>query len=318
MKLFEPDKYADFFLLGVILPSILLGTLTVWSLYHQYITVDQVLKNNPQLVLYERELFTTLGKINIFSFSLIILALILILLFGSYLSTRQIKKQLEVTKLKHDFISLVTHELKTPVTAIRLLTERLLHLNPAESAKQSEYAIMILSHLHGLNHLITNILDYSKCEHQNEPSTREGVYLDEFLESAIREYPATLLRPDCKIEKNIEQNLPLFFLDKEMTKKAFLNILANALKFSPPNGIVLVQARADKKQLYLEVTDQGKGIEEKNRSKIFEPFFHTGQGTGLGLTLTRMFTEAQKGKVEFESIPDQGTTFRIILPVITE
>ena len=89
-----------------------------------------------------------------------ILSFMLILIIGSYLSTHDVRRQLEVAKLKNDFVSTVSHELKTPLTSIRLLAERLLKLKPGEEAKQREYHRLILTQSYHLSHLIGNILDF--------------------------------------------------------------------------------------------------------------------------------------------------------------
>ncbi len=291
MKHWLKNKRIDAYLAAIIISSVTLGVVTLWIMAQQY------------------------RSLHIFTFSMVIFALVLILIIGSYLSTQNLQRQMEVTKLKSDFVSAVSHELKTPLSAIRLLAERLVKLSPEENLKQKEYISLILKQSYHLSHLISNILDFSKSEEGKEKFTFEKTDLSELLKKSIEEYPAALIRPDCALKLNIAAGLPLCSVDKEALSRAFINLLDNALKFSPADGTVTINIDKTNEEIFIEVIDHGPGLDEEESKKIFEPFYHSGKGTGLGLTLAKNSIEAHRGKLVFTSAKGQGSKFKIILPL---
>jgi len=312
------NRRIDVYIAAVIIPSIILAVFAMWSLLQQYNFVNYTLKNRDNLAFTEGEVFGSFGRVSIFAFSMIIFSLILILIIGSYLSTHDVQRQLEVAKLKSDFVSTVSHQLKTPLTSIRLLAERLLKLKPEEVDKQKEYHSLILAQSHQLSHLIANILDFSKLEQEGmEKYTLENADLSQLIKKSIEDYPVSLIRPDCPLELNIDSDMPLFYIDKQALSRAFINLLDNALNFSPPGGVIGITIRKTATEALIEVTDQGPGIEEEEKKKIFERFYHKGKGTGLGLPLVRHIVEGHNGRVELESKKGKGSTFRIVLPLKT-
>lgn len=315
MKFNWKEKRLDVYLTAVIIPSIILGVLALWALIRQYNLINYRLRTGQALLLNEPDWLGSLSSISIFAFSMIIFALVLILLMGSYLSTRDVQRQTEVARLKSDFVSAVSHELKTPLTSIRLLAERLVKLAPEEREKYKEYHQLILAQSYHLSHLINNILDFSKLEEAKLTYKFEKIDLAQLITDSIRDYPVNFVRPDCKLETNLAADLPLLYLDKEAICRAFINLLDNALKFSPQGGLIQINMYKTEKEVYLEVIDQGAGIEEKEKKRIFERFYHTGKGTGLGLTIARHLIESHHGRVEFESEKGKGSNFKIILPL---
>ncbi|MBN2097685.1 MAG: HAMP domain-containing histidine kinase [Candidatus Omnitrophica bacterium] len=312
----QQQKRIDIYIAAVIIPSIILAVVALLALWRQYNFINFQLISGGPLAAEVGSLFGSFSRVSVFAFAMIILALILILIIGSYLSTHDVQRQLEVARLKNDFVSTVSHELKTPLTSIRLLAERLLKLKPEENAKQKEYHNLILTQSYYLSHLIGNILDFSKLEEEGKAVHKlEQVELGQLIRQAIADYPVELTRPDCKLELNIASSIPALSLDKAAITRAFINLLDNALKFSPPGGIIKINAGKDSAGVFIQVADQGPGIEQKEQDKIFERFYHTGKGTGLGLTLVRHIVEAHQGRVELESEKGKGSKFRIILPL---
>lgn len=301
---------------AVIIPSTILAVFALWALVRQYNFLNYQLRIAGKLPLAEAELFGSFSRVSIFAFAMIIFALLLILVIGSYLSTRDMQRQLEVAKLKSDFVSTVSHELKTPLTSIRLLAERLLKLKAKEAVKQREYHNLIFTQSYHLSHLIDNILDFSKLERGGKECYKfEQADLAQLLKQCIRDYPVKFTRPDCKLEVNIASQLPLLYFDKEAISQAFVNLLDNALKFSPSGGVIKINADKTNDAVFVEVIDQGPGIKEEEKKRIFERFYHTGKGTGLGLALVLHIMEGHKGRVEVESEKGKGSTFTIVLPL---
>jgi signal transduction histidine kinase len=314
LKVWSRQKRVDLYIAAVIIPSIILAVVALWGLVRQYHFINYRLRLAGTNTLVENEMFNAFSRVSIFAFSMIIVALLLILIIGTYLSVQDMQRQLGVVKLKNDFVSTVSHELKTPLTSVRLLAERLVKLSPEDYAMQKQYHGLILAQSYRLSYLIANILDFSKLEHEGREKYRfEKADLREICREVIAAYPAELIYPTCKLKIETADNLPLFYLDKQAISRAFVNLLDNALKFSPSSGIVKITIGIKGRKAFVEVADQGPGVE--NKEKIFERFYHTGKGTGLGLTLVRRIAEGHKGRVEVESEKGKGSRFRIILPV---
>lgn len=317
MKFRWKQKRIDLYIAAVIIPSIILAVLALWALVKQYSFINYRLKMQDTLALAEGELFGAFSRVSILAFFMIIFALLVILIIGSFLSTHNMQRQLEVAKLKSDFVSTVSHELKTPLTSIRLLAERLLKLSPEEGIKEKEYLSLILGQSHHLSHLISNILDFSKLEQEGKEKYKfEKTDLTELIRQSIAGFPTELVRSDCRLETdNLATGLPLFYLDREAISRALINLLDNALKFSPPGGIVKIKSGKIGKEAFIEVADQGSGIDEEEKHKVFQRFYHRGKGTGIGLTLVRHIVEGHNGRVELESEKGKGSKFRIVLPL---
>ena len=314
LKSWWKQKRIEVYLTAVIIPSVILGVFALWALVRQYNFIKR-LRLGQVLPSTEIDWLGSFSQISTFAISMVILALLLILLIGSYLSTHDVQKQLEITRLKSDFVSTVSHELKTPLTSIRLLAERLVKLTPEEIAKQKEYHNLILEQSHRLSHLINNILDFSKLEEGGQKYKFEKADLTNLIRQSIQDYPVKLIRPDCKLEINLAEDLPLLYLDMEAISRAFINLLDNALKFSPSAGIIKINVYKTNEEVFIEVIDQGRGIEDKERKKIFERFYHTGKGTGLGLKIAHHIVKGHHGRIELESQLYKGSAFKIILPL---
>lgn len=309
-------KRIDLYLSAVIIPSIILSILALWTLVRQYRLIKYTLAKHPELAESASNLFGSFSWVSIFAFAMIIFALLLILTIGSYLSSHDLQRQLEVAKLKSDFVYTVSHELKTPLTSIRLLSERLLKLTPKELTKQKEYQGLILTQSYQLSQLIANILDFSKLDQEGKEIYHfEKTDIGTLIKQVIDDYPAKLVRPNCKLEIKLKDGMPLVMVDKQMLSRAFSNLLSNAFKFSPDHGLIGIKIGIKDNNLFIEVSDQGPGIDVSVQDKIFERFYHHGKGTGLGLALVRQIAQGHKGEVELESEKGKGSTFRIVLPL---
>lgn len=304
------EKRTEIYLTAVVIPSIILGVFVLWLLIKQYNVVNNF-KSGYALAPEEIGLIGSFSQISVIAFSLIIFVLFLVLIVGR----RDIQKQLAISRLKSDFVSTVSHELKTPLTSIRLLAERLIKLTSEDTEKQKEYHNLILAQSYRLSCLISNILDFSKLEEGKERYNFEKSDLAQVIKQSIEDYPVKLIRPDCKLEINLTDNLHLLFLDKAAISRAFINLLDNALKFSPSDGVININTGKDGETIFIEVQDQGPGIEEKEKHKIFERFYHTGKGTGLGLKIVRQIVEGHGGRIDLVSHIGKGSSFKVILPV---
>ncbi|MFC1632154.1 sensor histidine kinase [Candidatus Omnitrophota bacterium] len=316
IKVVPEERRIDYYLAAVIIPSIILAAVALWALIRQYNVIDYHIRTQAAAVA-GGEMFGAFSRVSIFAFGMIIFALLMILIIGSYLSAQNMQRQFEVAKLKNDFVSTVSHELKTPLTSIRLLTERSLKLQPNQQDKRKEYLELILAQSYQLSHLIGNILDFSKLEQEGKEMYKfERTNLAEIVRQSISDYPAGLIRPDCKLETaNVAAELPATLLDKEAISRAFVNLLDNALKFSPSFSKVRINTGKNAQEVFFEIVDRGPGLDAQEKKKVFQRFYHQGKGTGLGLALVKKIVEGHQGRIELESQKGKGSTFRVVLPI---
>lgn len=243
--------------------------------------------------------------------------------------TKELSEALEaiqiVTKRKSDFVSAVAHELRTPLTSIKgyaalLSAGKLGEVSPGVKQRLEK----INKHSDGLSQLINNILDISRIESGRQEMKIEAVNIRELLDML-----ADLLAPQfkekqltfvCDVAKDIHE-IPA---DQDQLKRVFINLVGNALKYTPPNGTITIRVCTKDQMIHIDVIDTGIGIAEKNLPKIFEEFFRedteanqTIKGTGLGMALVKYIVEAHKGKIEVQSKLKYGTTFHFTLPLKT-
>jgi signal transduction histidine kinase len=252
-----------------------------------------------------------------------ILTLILILTFGSLLIVRTVSHEMELLKIKSDFVSSVSHELKTPLTSIKALTERLLDGKVKKPEKMKEYYSYIIQDAERLSRLVKNVLDFSKIEEGKKEYEFTETDMTQWFVQTIENFQKENIQRRVKIQTRIEENIPRIQIDQDAMAQAFTNILDNAYKFSLNKKEIKLILVKKEENVHIIVNDYGIGIPLKELDFIFEKFYqgkyglkHSVKGTGLGLTLVHHIIEAHKGKITVESKVDHGTKFTIILPIM--
>jgi signal transduction histidine kinase len=235
-----------------------------------------------------------------------------LLMVGSYVTARAVKRELEVARLKSDFVSTVSHEFRSPLTAIRQLSELLQRGRVPTEEKRQEYYALISRESARLTRLVENLLDFSRME-----DGRKQYHFDR-LETAdwLRDLASGFERATL----SIPPELPSIMGDREALTSAVNNLLDNAVKYSPPGSPVVCEAEADGRELTIRVRDCGYGIATEDRDHVFEKFYRgTGEisrqvkGSGVGLSLVRQIVEAHGGTVDFDTREGEGTVFRVRL-----
>ena len=224
---------------------------------------------------------------------------------------------------KSEFLANVSHELRTPLNAIigfsEVLQERLFgELNE----KQAEYTDDILTSGRHLLSLINDILDLSKIEAGRMELEVTTFYLPDAIENALLLVRERASRHGIKLDRVIDDRLGDLTGDERKVKQILVNILSNAVKFTPEGGQVKVDARLGDHSAIISISDSGIGIAKEDQEAIFEEFRQVGsnyahkrEGTGLGLTLTKRFVEMHGGKIWVESEVGKGSTFTFTLPI---
>ncbi|MBW7991452.1 MAG: hypothetical protein FVQ84_15770 [Planctomycetes bacterium] len=282
--------------------------------------------NFPELKLA----YTTDGEASLLSdwgpqrtFYMIALLLVLcVTLFGAYILWRDVGRELKMAEMRSQFIASVSHELKTPLTAIRIFAESLLLGRPEDPQAKSEYLDTIVNESHRLTRLLNNVLDFSKIEKGNRTYRKEPACLSEIVRAAVQAIQYPFKQQGFHLSVHVEDNLPHIQVDRDAIEQAIQNLLSNAMKYSGESRQIDLRVHKRDGQAVIEVTDQGIGIETAQQKHIFEKFYRVPSeenkrigGTGLGLALVFHIVQAHGGCIEVESIIGKGSTFSIHLPL---
>jgi signal transduction histidine kinase len=245
-----------------------------------------------------------------------------ILVFGLILTIRSLTREMELSRMKSDFVSTVSHEFKSPLTSIRQIAE-MLHAGrvPSEERRRKYYDVL-LEQSERLSLLTENVLSYAKMEEGKREFVFERVDLDTLLRSIVSTVQDRLVHEGFMLEIEIEKSLPLIMADASALTQAFNNLIDNAVKYSGDSKRVLVRVFYEEPNVVVQVIDFGLGIKREDRDKIFDRFYRGGdeltrmvKGSGLGLTLVKQIIQAHKGSVQVESEPEKGSIFTIKLPI---
>ncbi|MBN1482121.1 hypothetical protein EH223_07675 [candidate division KSB1 bacterium] len=259
-----------------------------------------------------------------FVYGAAVLALFTGLLFGYILISRDFKREKKVAELRNDFVSNVTHELKTPLTSIRALAETLKFGRYRSKKEQQDYLDIIVNESERLTRLINNVLDFSRIEKGSKQYNIVKANITEIVQSAINIMKSSADEKVYKIISKIEANI-IIFADPDAIKQAVLNLLSNAFKYSKQQKevVVEVQCYETKDAVKISVTDQGIGIAKSEIPLIFNKFYRCSHdrhmhktGTGLGLSLVKHIMDEHQGKIDVKSQLGIGSTFTLVLPRI--
>ena len=254
-----------------------------------------------------------------------VLALLLVLSvtsFGAYLLWLDVRRESRLAEMRSQFVSSVSHELKTPLTAIRMFAETLRLGRSPDQHTQAEYLDTIINESERLTRLLNNVLDFSKIEQGKKTYHLVPTSLPEVIHTAARamEYPLT--QQGFELRLDVEDNLPVVNADGDALQQAILNLLTNAMKYSGASREIDLGLQRQNGQAVIQVTDYGVGIAREEQAPIFENFYRVLTpesklipGTGLGLTLVAHVAKAHGGSVEVQSAPGEGSTFSIHLPL---
>ena len=230
-------------------------------------------------------------------------------------------KQLD--QMKSDFVNMVAHELRSPLVAIRQINSVLLEglAGPLEE-KQQDFVRRGMGKIDSLLNLINDLLDIAKLEAgkfvQHQVPTDMGKIIEEIV---------ALMEPRAQeqgiVLTHIFENLKPVQADPKRIEEIFNNLISNAINYSPEGGRVTVSARGLGEYMEIQVEDTGVGITQEELPKIFDKFYRVKNpktrqviGTGLGLAIVKGVVDAHQGSIQVESVPDAGTTFKVLLPVI--
>lgn len=272
-------------------------------------------ESNPGFI---ATLFKTGSGIYLFIFILIALFMILGFAFTMY----TLNVELRLNKLKSEFISNVSHELKSPLTSIRIMTEMLHHNRVQTEERKSAYYSAMLEESEHLSHLIDNILDFSRMDDDRKKYDFTDVNLDKLLLKFLESIRERIQEPGFDIRYYRTDQVPVIKADNNAILQVFYNLVDNAVKFSGTSRQIDISLFSGDDELQFCVKDYGIGISGKDREKIFDRFYRGEEtqrlgikGSGIGLTIVQKIIEAHKGHLTVESNPGEGSTFCVHLPI---
>jgi two-component system phosphate regulon sensor histidine kinase PhoR len=256
--------------------------------------------------------------------NLILIGFLDILLIGAvWLVYRTLKKEVDLVRLKGDFVSNVSHELRTPLSLIRMFTETLTMKRVQTEEKKQEYYETILQESERLTRLINNILNFSRMEAGKKQYHFETISLNDVVNGVMKTYASHLQHEGFAVMMQPGENLSAIHADREAVAEALINMLDNAVKYSAGEKYVRIKTGQTDSMIFIEVEDHGIGIDKHHHKKIFETFYRvsTGltnnvKGSGLGLSLVKHIMDAHGGVIELESIPGKGSKFRLLFPIM--
>ena len=266
-----------------------------------------------------------MGKVNLvrsFYFWTII-TLMIILVFGTVIVGRTVVREMELLKIKSDFVSSVSHEFKTPLTSMKALTERLQEGKVNEPNKLQQYISLISHDIDRLIRLVSNILNFSRIEEGKKVYSMESTDISAWIAIQVEDHKKENHDKEYDINLHKNKDLPNISIDRDAIGQVLFNLLDNAVKFSVARPEIEVNIREEKKGILIKIKDKGIGINQDEREQIFEKFYRGGnavkysiKGTGLGLAFVKHTIEAHNGSIELSDEKGWSTVFSIWLPLI--
>ena len=227
----------------------------------------------------------------------------------------------ELNAAKTNFMATVSHEIKTPLSSINLILgllqdKRLGSLNE----EQTKLVQSIRMHTGRLSRMANELLDFTQIESGKIQLSVEGERPGQIINFAINALSEFLREKDINLQVEVEHNLPLCFADLEKSVWVLVNIISNAIRYSPEKGKILVSAKREDNHIKFSVEDEGPGITEQNQKRVFDKYVKFGnqssKGWGLGLAISKEFVQSQGGTIWVESEIGRGSKFSFTLPVV--
>jgi len=243
-------------------------------------------------------------------------------LFGAFVLLVDVRRERRLAAMRADFVASVSHELKTPVTAIRLFAETLSEMDADEDVRRRDYLETIVSESERLTRLLNNVLDLSKIERCQKAYRRAPTVLEEVVRRAARTLQYPLAQQGFNLSVETDGAMSVAIADEDAIEQAILNLLANAMKYSGASRDIALRLRQIESDAVIEVQDWGIGIAPEYQPHVTEKFYRVPSpenasiaGTGLGLTLVDHIARAHNGRLEIASRVHQGSTISIRIPV---
>lgn len=247
---------------------------------------------------------------------------IVLMLSSTLLASKAVLKQARLNKLKNDFIATITHELKTPLSSMRVLADTLLEGRCESRQQETEYLQLISKENLRLSKLIDNFLTFSRMERNKQVFDIVAVSPVEIANNAAEAMQAKFEKSNVRFILNVLKPLPMIEADKGAMVTVLMNLLDNAYKYSNNDKQIELDVFAEDADVCFAVKDNGIGMARRQTKKIFDRFYQADvslsrqtEGAGLGLSIVKFIVDAHKGKINVESKLGKGSVFKIKLPI---
>jgi signal transduction histidine kinase len=236
-----------------------------------------------------------------------------------------VNRQMKVNRLKNDFIATVTHELKTPLSSMRVLVDTLLAGDCRDEKQEKEYLELIARENLRLSRLIDNFLTFSRMERNKKAFDIQPCEPAKIVADAAEAVKTKFGSNKCAFESSVSDGLPLVMADHDSAVTVLVNLLDNACKYSDSDKQISLKVFAEDGEVCFAVKDNGYGMTKRVMKRIFERFYQADQslarsaeGCGLGLSIVKFIVETHKGKITVESTPGKGSCFTVRLPAAAQ
>lgn len=245
------------------------------------------------------------------------------LAIGAFVMTRTVRKEMKAAALKSDFVTTVTHELKTPLTSIGMFAETLLMGRVSDKAEEKECLEIIAKETDRLTRLIDRVLTFSKIEARKKRFDLKLTDLAQLVEETLELFKTQMRGAAAKplsVELLVVQDLPPVLMDRHSIQEVLLNLLSNAYKYGGEAKRIQVTLTKQRRWVLVKVRDWGIGIPWREQRKIFRKFYRANdvltrdvEGSGIGLTLAKSIAQAHRGDITVKSKVGAGSTFTLWL-----
>jgi len=239
---------------------------------------------------------------------------------GIVASLSDITRQHELQQTKNDVMALVSHEMRTPLTAIQGMSELLAQFE-LDPGRRREMSIAIHDEAKRLTHMISEYLDITRLESGTTVLRRSAVRIEALVERTLLMLDPLAVARGIRLTRRLDSGVPPVLADADLLSRAISNLVSNAVKYSPPKTEVVISARNAASGVSIEVADEGYGIPESSVIHVFEKFYRVPRvqdvdvtGTGLGLALVREIAELHGGSVAVRSSAGAGSVFTLWIP----
>ena len=255
-------------------------------------------------------------------FGTLILALVGTTFIGVVATLVVLYREAYLARLQTDFVNKVSHDLRTPLTSIRMFVETLQMGRLRDPERQREALDIIASETGRLSALIARLLDWARMESGKRSYEFKEERLEPIVDAALKAVDPQRLQFGAEVVREVEAALPKVRVDREAMTDALVDLLQNAFKYTGPEKRIVVAARRAGPTVALSVADNGPGIRGVDQKRIFDKFYRgqdplerTIEGSGLGLAMVKHVVQAHGGRVGVVSELGKGSTFTILLPV---
>jgi len=241
---------------------------------------------------------------------------------SALIAIEDVTQQRVASDSRSQFVAQATHELRAPLTNIRLYVEEMQDLGQDAHADRARCLNVINQETRRLDRVVSDMLSVSEIEAGALSLHLGDVRLEQLLDDFQQDYQAQSRAKGIELSFELPPKLPVVRADREKLSVAMHNLVGNAIKYTPEGGRVDVKVRDDAGSLVLEVSDTGFGISEEDQERVFQRFFRVGDervaaqaGTGIGLALAREIARLHGGDITLESVPEKGSTFTLAIPL---